>query len=108
MLLASLAKQLKEFIEAMGFFIERIAGYLDELWKVLVWNVANENLALLTKSCYNWSSKAERRGWQRFKHLLLVFLESFQKPQYGLLISPLEAYESFLREVLERYDVIID
>ena len=79
MILASLSEQLEEFLEAMDFFIERIAGDLDELWKVLVRNVVYEHLALLTKSCNNGSSEAERRGRQRFKHLLLVFLKSFQK-----------------------------
>ena len=46
MLLTPLAEDLKELIEALGIFVEGIAGNLNELGQILVRYVVYENLSI--------------------------------------------------------------
>jgi len=46
MLLTPMAEDLKEFIEALGIFVEGIAGNLNELGQILVRYVVYENISI--------------------------------------------------------------
>jgi len=59
MLLTPLAEDLKEFIEALGIFVEGIAGNLNELGQILVSDFIYEHLSIRAQGCNDGGGEAE-------------------------------------------------
>ena len=59
MLLAALTEHAEESLEAFGVFVERVACNLNQLWKVLVRNIANEDLSLFSQRSYDGGCETE-------------------------------------------------
>ena len=106
-LLAALPKNGEESFEATHIIIEGIAGYLNQLWKVFVRDIVNENLASLSQRLYYRRGETERGGWEGLQNLLLILLEGLEETQDSLLIHPLESNEGIFWELLERYYIAI-
>jgi hypothetical protein len=59
MLLATLAEDLEEFLEALVIFVEGIAGNLNELRQILVRDVVYEHLSIRAQGCNDGGGEAE-------------------------------------------------
>jgi hypothetical protein len=59
MLLAPLAEDLEEFLEALAIFVEEIAGNLNKLGQILVRDIVYKHLSVRVQGCNDGGGEAE-------------------------------------------------